>query len=129
MSAYDGPYPDASDLDSDVPDELRFLLAGHSVRGSVAESLSFQDDQEASICVVSTVTPDPDSLSMLSKELPDPLVVLTIDLPVFQASLVDEEQNHFTIDGDEVHSSDKDTKKSFDFTGELQKLNESGASD
>ncbi len=126
VSAYDGPHPDASDPDSDVPDELRFLLAGHSDRGSVAESLSFQDDQEASICVVST---DTDLLSMLSKELPDPLVVPTIELPVFQASLVDEEHNHFAIDGDEVHSSDEDTKKSFDFTGELQKLNESGASD
>ena len=27
--------------DSDVPDELRFILASHSERNSVAESLSF----------------------------------------------------------------------------------------
>ena len=48
--------------------------------------------------------------------------------PLFPANFVDEVDNHAEID--EGHaSSEDDTKKSFDFTGELKKLNESGASD
>ena len=33
ISCYQGPDPDASDPDSDVPDELQFILATHSDRG------------------------------------------------------------------------------------------------
>jgi hypothetical protein len=46
-----------------------------------------------------------------------------LNLPVFTD---DDDQNGFGIDG---HSSEEDTKKSFDFTGEIRRLNESGASD
>jgi serine/arginine repetitive matrix protein 2 len=46
--------------------------------------------------------------------------------PVFRAQLYDEDANNADIEGS---SDDDDTKKSFDFTGELKKLNESGASD
>jgi serine/arginine repetitive matrix protein 2 len=49
VSCYQGPDPDLSDPDSDVPDELRVILASHSDRNSVAESLSFQDDEEGTV--------------------------------------------------------------------------------
>ena len=116
VSCYQGPDPDASDPDSDVPDELRFILATHSDRNSVAESLSFQDDQESPAS-------EPFSSNPPAEELPSAPPVLP--LPVLHVSLIDDEQNGYDID--EV--TDEDTKKSFDFTGELKKLNESGASD
>ena len=120
VSCCKGPDPDASDPDSDVPDELRFILATHSDRNSVAESLSFQDDQEA---------PTPKPISP-PDELPVPLAhpPPVLQLPVFHASLIDDEQNQYDID-EGLNTSDEDTKKSFDFTGEIKKLNESGASD
>lgn len=46
--------------------------------------------------------------------------------PVFRAHVLDEDVNNVEL---ENSMSDDDTKKSFDFTGELRKLNESGASD
>jgi len=51
-----------------------------------------------------------------------------LDRPVSCAALIDNDQNHFKINGESVQTSDEDTKKSFDLTGEL-KLNESDASD
>ena len=116
VSCYQGPDPDASDPDSDVPDELRFILATHSDRNSV---LSFQDDQEdfpvESLCPVN-------ESAHISSSPP------SLPLPVFHISLIDNEQNQYDID-EGTNTSDEDTKKSFDFTGELKKLNESGASD
>ena len=51
-------------------------------------------------------------------------------MPVFCAQLFDEDANQADIDDGGNGSSDDDTtSKSFDFTGELQRLNESGASD
>ena len=52
-----------------------------------------------------------------------------LDRPVFRAALIDGDQNRFEIDGECVQTSGEDTKKSFDLTGELKKLNESVASD
>lgn len=49
------------------------------------------------------------------------------DQPVFRALVIDDEDNHADIDGG--LSSEDDTKRSFDFTGELKRLNESGGSD
>jgi serine/arginine repetitive matrix protein 2 len=46
--------------------------------------------------------------------------------PVFRAQIFDEDVNHAYV---EDSSPEDDTKKSFNFTGELKKLNESGASD
>ena len=120
ISCYQGPELDVSDPDSDVPDELRFLLATHSDRDSIAESLSFQDDQEDH-------APKPSAAKSSADELPT-LPPPALQLPVFRASLIDDEQNHCDID-EGTNTSDEDTKKSFDFTGELKKLNESGASD
>jgi hypothetical protein len=118
---YQGPDPDASDPDSDVPDKLRFILATHSDRNSV---ISFQDDQESSASTSSCNNPP------AAKQLPTHILSAppSLPLPIFHVSLVDDEQNEYDID-ESTHTSDEDTKKSFDFTGELKKLNESGASD
>jgi len=51
-----------------------------------------------------------------------------LQLPPFRALLTDEEDNHLDIDNGSA-TSDEHTKKSFDFTGELKRLNESGASE
>ncbi|KAF8170708.1 hypothetical protein K438DRAFT_1982567 [Mycena galopus ATCC 62051] len=51
-----------------------------------------------------------------------------IQLPVLNIQLIDEAQ-HGDMDEGEVGSSEEDTKKSFDWTGELRNLNESGGSD
>ena len=125
VSCYQGPDPDVSDPDSDVPDELRVILASHSERNSVAESLSFQDDQEDDT-VSKSLSPKPPS-DPLPTPTPPPSAPPALQLPVFHASLIDDEQNQFDIDG--MNTSDEDTKNTFDFTGELKKLNESGASD
>jgi serine/arginine repetitive matrix protein 2 len=122
VSCYQGPDPDASDPDSDVPDELRYILASHSDRNSVAESFSFRDDQDNTVSTTSSPGPPTDPLPVPSSSSPPAL-----QLPVFHVSLIDDEQNQYDIDG--MHTSEEDTKNTFDFTGELQKLNESGASD
>ena len=114
--------PDASDPDSDVPDELQFILTSHSDRKSVAESLSFRDDQDDTVSKPLSPSPPADPLPIPCSSAPP-----TLPLPVFHASLVDDKQNHYNID--RIHTSDEDTKNTFDFTGELQKLNESGALD
>ena len=106
---------------SDVPDELRFILASHSDRNSVHESLSFRDNQDDTVSKPLSPSPPADQLPVPSSSAPPAL-----PLPVFHASLIDDEQNQYDIDG--MHTSDEDTKNIFDFTGELQKLNESGAS-
>ncbi|KAF8959872.1 hypothetical protein BDZ97DRAFT_1666634 [Flammula alnicola] len=125
VSCYQAPEPDASDPDSDVPDELRFILATHSDRGSIAESLSYGDIGDAAMRPSSpTDDMDIDAVPTRLSDSGPP----TIALPVFRASLVDDEDNRCEVD-EGANTSDEDTKKSFDFTGELQKLNESGGSD
>ena len=123
VSCYQGPDPDASDPDSDVPDELRFILATHSDRNSLAESLSFLDDQDETVSKPLSPNPPADALPAPSSSAPP-----TLQVPVFHASLIDDEQNQYDLD-EGLNTSDEDTKKSFDFTGELRNLNESGASD
>ncbi|KAF8148662.1 hypothetical protein B0H34DRAFT_802878 [Crassisporium funariophilum] len=123
VSCYQEPEADSSDPDSDVPDELRFILATHSERGSVA-SLSFQEVRDALPAQrsVSPESPVDSDQSHIGSAPP------MLDLPVFHASLIDDEDNMCSLD-EGTNTSDEDTKKSFDFTGELQKLNESGGSD
>jgi hypothetical protein len=122
ISCYQGPDPDASDPDSDVPDELRVILASHSDRNSMAESLSFRDDQDEDT-LSKPLSPTPtDTLPTPPASAPPAL-----QLPVFHASLIDDKQNQYEIDG--MNTSDEDTKNTFDFTGELMMLNKSGASD
>ncbi|KAH9487444.1 hypothetical protein JR316_0001520 [Psilocybe cubensis] len=124
---------DASDPDSDVPNELRCILAA----GSGAED---EDSDMDNGVDESYMDPDMDmeigTVMEAARSRPhEALPALPLDLnfdtglslPVFRAELVDAHDNHFDVDVDP--SEDDDTKKSFDFTGELQKLNESGGSD
>ncbi|KAF7437378.1 hypothetical protein PC9H_004217 [Pleurotus ostreatus] len=103
---------DASDPDSDIPDELQVLLAGQS---------DLEDTMEFPRSAITTASP-PSLGGVLN-------VSAASDYPPFRAHLVDEEDNHTDIDAGQSSSDDDDTKKSFDFTGELKVLNESGASD
>lgn len=122
------------DLNSDLPNELQLILAG-CPDGS--KSLQSAEDT-LSYCPECT-DGSPVSLSMTgSPIIPLPNITITTtpssspapkqDVPVFRASVIDEDENHADID-EGTASSEDDTKKSFDFTGELQKLNQSGASD
>ncbi|KAJ3725176.1 hypothetical protein C8R42DRAFT_718664 [Lentinula raphanica] len=95
VSAYAVDDLDASDPDSDIPDEL----------------------QDVSCSM-------PESETGFESETTDDRAM--VDLPVFH--LIDVNDNHAEID-DMMDVDEDDTKKSFDFTGELQKLNESGGSD
>jgi hypothetical protein len=115
ISGYTESQLDASDPDSDVPDELKFILAARPDTGSIVESLS-------SRIPTPTFVPESSALANTSPQTNEP--------PVFRLTLPgDDDQNGFGIDGESAHSSEEDTKKSFDFTGEIMKLNESGASD
>jgi len=103
---------DASDPDSDIPDELQVLLAGQS---------DLEDTMEFPRSAITTASP-PSLGGVLN-------VSAASEYPPFHAHLIDEEENHADIDAGQSSSDDDDTKKSFDFTGELKVLNESGASD
>ena len=117
ISGYGGGQLGASDPDSDVPDELKFILAAHSDGGSIME--------EQNTPTMTLLPLEPTSVN----DNPD-MVQQTHELPVFRLTLTDDDdQNGFGIDGESAHSSEEDTKKSFDFTGEIKRLNESGASD
>ncbi|KAF9457373.1 hypothetical protein BDZ94DRAFT_1175700 [Collybia nuda] len=112
VSGYDIPELDASDPDSDIPDELQLILSNQSDEG---DTLSFREDPIASLPGSPPEAP-----------LPLPSDSPMLDLPIFR--LVDDDDNHADLD-EAGNSSEEDTKKSFDFTGEIQKLNESGGSD
>jgi serine/arginine repetitive matrix protein 2 len=93
VSCYQGPDPDVSDPDSDVPDELRVILAS-SDRNSVAKSLSFRDDQEDALSKPLSPNPPTDTLPTPPASAPPAL-----QFPVFHASLIDDKQNQYEIDG------------------------------
>ncbi|KAF5333934.1 hypothetical protein D9758_018161 [Tetrapyrgos nigripes] len=114
VSAYAVDELDASDPDSDIPDELQNILA----RRHEDDTLSYRPPSPHS---ASPEDVPQDVSEMDSFGDPQPL-----DIPMFHLTDVNENQ----IDMDDIHSDEEgDTKKSFDFTGELKKLNESGASD
>lgn len=125
-SASTEPCVDPEDPDSDIPDELQVIIAGQSDDESTRnfdDTLSFHRTSAPS----SPVEPAHEDL---------PVVALPVDTqdeteaqPIFRAQLIDEEANQADLDDSGNVSSDDDTNKSFDFTGELKKLNESGASD
>ena len=108
---------DGSDPDSDIPDELQVILSNSEGE----DTISF--DRKPAL-------PSPG----LPPELPLPVLDSSslrsslAEIPIFQATVIDEDEHH--ADLEEVGTlSEDDTKRSFDFTGELQKLNESGAYD
>ena len=102
---------DASDPDSDIPDELQVILSN--------------SDQEDTISFDPKVPYPPLPSPGLPPEVPLPIPVP--EVPVFRARVIDEDDHQADIEEAAISSED-DTKKSFDFTGEIKKLNESGAS-
>ena len=127
-----GDATDARDVDSDIPDDLKAILAGRRADDSsefVEDTLSYRpectDGSPVSLSMTGPPTiPLPDIVTSSASSCAP-----TVEVPVFRASVVDEDDNHADIDDFAASSSEDDTKKSFDFTGELQKLNQSGASD
>ncbi|PPQ86590.1 hypothetical protein CVT25_006113 [Psilocybe cyanescens] len=105
VSMYHDQEVDAAGEDLDVPDELMCTLAAGS-------GCAMDRDSHGSCAL------------LFGPSLPP-------SLPAFHAELVDAHDNHIDIDIDHSSSSteDGDTKKSFDFTGELARLSESGGSD
>ena len=113
------------DPDSDIPDELQVILSGQEDGDTDCfdDTLSFRPDI-ASKPPPSPGLPPASPLPTLEPSFLEPESPIA---PVFHAQLIDDDDNHTDIDGSD--SSDDDTKKSFDFTGELRALNESGASE
>ena len=109
---------DASDPDSDIPNELQAILS--SSDHEMDDTLSFNPNP----MIGHPPLPSPG----LPPEMPLPSPKGSVAAPVFRANIIDEDEHHADIE-EAGMSSEDDTKKSFDFTGELQKLNESGGSD
>ncbi|KAH9896427.1 hypothetical protein C8Q73DRAFT_788785 [Cubamyces lactineus] len=119
------PEVDPEDPDSDIPDELQVILSGNSdddMTQPLDDTLSFKAPSS------------PGSPPKTALPLPEQVAEQDVEpqVPVFQAQLFDAEAKQAELDdgeGGHDSGSENDTKKSFDFTGELQKLNESGGSD
>ncbi|KAJ7620088.1 hypothetical protein FB45DRAFT_839417 [Roridomyces roridus] len=109
VSGYECEDLDASDPDSDIPDELQVILTASRGASPVDDTFSFRPP----VNVESPGLPPDVPLPEVS---PSPPI---LQLPIF---LIDD-------DGATSPTEDDTTNKSFDFTGELMKLNESGGSD
>ncbi|KAF6741921.1 hypothetical protein DFP72DRAFT_1110853, partial [Ephemerocybe angulata] len=118
---------DESDPDSDVPEELRSILK--RTRSAIdGETIASQDGREME-------EEESESESEEDCSAAEAEIQQAQRVPVFRAQLNDGDT--MTTDcffdcyfDDNLTSSDENfTKRSFDFTGELAKLNESGASD
>ncbi|KAJ6511227.1 hypothetical protein DFH09DRAFT_999601 [Mycena vulgaris] len=116
VSGYDDQELDASDPDSDIPNELQVLLSASRGQSPIDDTLSFCPPAVQSAPLPSPGLP-PHAPLPISPSPPQ------LELPVFNVQLIDGDMDEGGT------SSEEDTKKSFDFTGELQKLNESGGSD
>lgn len=129
VSMYAGPEPDASDPDSDVPDELRYILRAQerddevSVYGEREESVMGHEEEQREVEEEDDHGMDIDDFRPSFDGPP------RIPLPVFRAALItDDDEPHRAI-SESPMSDDNNTKASFDWTGELHSLNASGASD
>ena len=107
---------DGSDPDSDIPDELQAILSTSDQEGE--DTISFKRKPSTGL-PPELPLPVLDSSSLRSS---------LAEIPVFRATVMDEDEHHVDVEEAGTLSED-DTKKSFDFTGELRRLNESGASD
>lgn len=128
------PAPSATRIqearESDVPGDLHSLMHSRSRRGSLDDTMSLR-------CSMSDVPPSPGAppANPLPKPevsippVPSNLVIPGLPTPTLRAFIARPADA-----GDAASStgssspSDEDTKKSFDFTGELRNLNQSGAS-
>ncbi|KAJ7459292.1 hypothetical protein FB451DRAFT_1046300 [Mycena latifolia] len=117
-SGYEEQELDASDPDSDIPNELQVLLSASRAQSPVDDTLTFRPPSVHGAPLPSPGLPPLAPLPTISPSPPQ------LELPVFNVQLID----HDSDEGG-LSPSEEDTKKSFDFTGELQKLNESGGSD
>lgn len=119
------PQVDPEDPDSDIPNELQVIIAGQS-----DDDCTRRLGESLSRCSTPASPLSPPAFTF-PKALPEEPVgdapPSLPPVPVFQ--LFDEDANHADIESSPTSTADDDTKKSFDFTGELRKLNESGASD
>ncbi|KAF8425040.1 hypothetical protein L210DRAFT_3489659 [Boletus edulis BED1] len=113
---------DGSDPNSDIPDELQVILSNSDQEGEDTISL---DRRSARPPLPSPGLPPETPLPVLDTASTRSSLA---ELPVFRATVIDEDEHHADVEEAGTLSED-DTKRSFDFTGELQKLNESGASD
>ncbi|KAJ3573255.1 hypothetical protein NP233_g2552 [Leucocoprinus birnbaumii] len=120
---------DASDPDSDIPDELQDILKANNRTDQDDDTFDFSkrfirdDSDSADIERPRSILP-PLEFSDLPSEI--------LNAPIFSSSLSSEIAMLGDIEegdrADAEYDAEGDTKKSFDFTGELQRLNESGAS-
>ncbi|RPD56493.1 hypothetical protein L226DRAFT_550932 [Lentinus tigrinus ALCF2SS1-7] len=124
------PDVDPEDPDSDIPDELQVILSGQSDEEFTRPLTPFDDTLSF------RPPPSPGSPPNAALPVPEPEEEHAEDeaeVPVFHAQLFDTEANQAELDDGEHTGpntlSEDDTKRSFDFTGELRKLNESGGSD
>ncbi|KAL0568726.1 hypothetical protein V5O48_013256 [Marasmius crinis-equi] len=120
VSAYAADDIDVSDPDSDIPDELQNILASQSDHER-EDTLSFRPPPSPPVDTASAVVPRVE-LEVDSSSEPD-----AFNIPVFHANVIDEHEN--VVDDVTSEEESDHTKRSFDFTGELNKLNESGGSD
>ncbi|KAJ6505350.1 hypothetical protein C8R45DRAFT_861122 [Mycena sanguinolenta] len=122
-SGYEEQELDASDPDSDIPDDLGVILSASRAQSPVDDTLSFRPPTP----LIQAPLPSPG----LPPHAPLPVIEASlppqIQLPVLNIQLLDD-GHHGDID-EGAMSSEEDTKRSFDWTGELKVLNESGGSD
>ncbi|KAH9837979.1 uncharacterized protein C8Q71DRAFT_898946 [Rhodofomes roseus] len=119
------PQVDPRDPDSDIPNELQVIIAGQS-----DDDCTRRLDETFSRCSTPASPLSPQAIAfpkaLPEYSIPDRPPSLP-PVPVFQ--LFDEDDHQADIESSPTSPAEDDTKKSFDFTGELRKLNESGGSD
>lgn len=135
------------DPDSDIPDELQAILStdntmtfqGHlALRPSseYAEEVegNAMDESMTSTQTSTSALPSPGPAPASPLPTPDTsdASVIVPDVPVFRASLITNDDEEIELNDSDYTASptqDQDrTERSFDFTGELRGLNESGGS-
>ena len=115
VSVYQPDEPlDVEDEDSDVPGELREILKVHEEELRHERSMEEIPVFRASLTDHSVYPAKTTNHVNVAPNFPSPLRSST---------------NSLSLPSPSPSSTEDDTKKSFDFTGELRKLNESGASD
>ncbi|KAI0247397.1 hypothetical protein BJV78DRAFT_1339302 [Lactifluus subvellereus] len=113
------------DPDSDIPNELQVILTG----GDAERLVDFEDTLSSSHPPLARQPPSPGLPP--ESPLPTPMVSQTSIMhssgPVISTSWMGGEQIEDHDGSDSSSLGESDTKRSFDFTGELKKLNESTA--